>query len=78
MPYPFRKLRKKLALQGIEWDRKGGKGSHGVFAGPDRHGRRQSFPLPRSQQREVTQDYMNALRRRFGLQGREWDAFFDD
>lgn len=75
-PYNFRQLKRKLVSLGICWSRKLGKGSHGAFTGPDRHGRTQAYTLPRDQQKQVDKPYLNGLRRRFELEGPEWDEFF--
>ena len=50
----FRKLKKKLAEYGIQWDPKIGKGSHGAFVGLSRVTKtRETYPLSMKQQEEV-------------------------
>lgn len=73
----FRLVRKKLAELEIYWLPNKGKGSHGSFVGPDQEGNQQTFPLPRHQQSEINYDYLNGLRRRFGLTGKRWVGFFE-
>jgi hypothetical protein len=73
--YPFRELTKKLKAWNIEWDKAKGKGSHGGFVGPDKHGRIQAFPIPDSDQREVRKSYLKGLCRRFELTA---DDLFSD
>lgn|GEM_PF-2473121 len=64
----FRKLREKLSGYGISWDPRVGKGSHGAFVGLSRRTHiRRVYPLPRSQQREVSITYVRPLRRAFEL-----------
>ncbi len=64
----FRALRKKLAQYDIAWDESLGKGSHGVFVGLTLRTRiRRVFPLPASQQKDVSQPYLKSLRRKFEL-----------
>ena len=64
----FRKLRKKLAEYGIEWDPSIGKGSHGAFVGLIRRTRlREVHELPESQQKDVAAKYIKPLRRAFEL-----------
>ncbi len=75
---PFRRVRKRLKELGIIWNPTSGKGSHGSFIGPNQKtGSLNAFPLPRSQQREINADYLSAIRRRFGLIGKDWNDFFD-
>lgn len=64
----FKRLRKKLAEYGIEWDERKGKGSHGVFVGLSHvtHIRR-VYTLPKKQQKEVNNIYLCPLRRAFEL-----------
>jgi len=74
----FRHVKKKLKELDILWDPSRGKGSHGCFIGPHQQTRRlHAFPLPRHQQKEINIDFFNALRRRFGLMGKQWDDLFD-
>ncbi|MHC4696468.1 MAG: hypothetical protein ACYTFA_06985 [Planctomycetota bacterium] len=64
----FRKLRKKLAEYGIEWDPSVGKGSHGAFVGLSRRTRlREVYVPPESQQKDVAAKYIKPLRRAFEL-----------
>jgi hypothetical protein len=74
----FRKVKNKLATLDIIWRPNRGRGSHGCFIGPNQEtGHKQAYPIPASQQREICPDYLNRLRRRFGLEGKKWDDFFD-
>jgi len=74
----FRNIKKNLQKIGISWDAKRGKGSHGCFFGPNQKTQRlHSFPIPKNQQREITIDYVNGIRRHFGLTDKEWDYLFD-
>jgi len=74
----FRHVRRKLKELGINWTPSRGKGSHGCFIGLSQRTKGlNSFPIPRSQQREINRDYLNALRRRFGLEDEKWDDIFD-
>jgi predicted RNA binding protein YcfA (HicA-like mRNA interferase family) len=73
----FRLARKKLKELNILWNPDKGKGSHGAFVGPDQDGNIQAFTLPRHQQSQINDDYLNALRRRFGLTGKKWVGFFE-
>jgi len=74
----FRKIKKNLSKIDISWDTKRGRGSHGCFIGPNQETKRlHSYPVPQNQQREITIDYVNGIRRRFGLTGKEWDHIFD-
>ena len=64
----FRKLKKVLARYGIEWKPQKGKGSHGVFVGESHVLQiRQVYPIPASQQKEISQAYIRPLRRKFEL-----------
>jgi len=64
----FRKLKKKLAEYGIQWDPKIGKGSHGAFVGLSRITKtRETYPLSMKQQEEVQSKYIKPLRRAFEL-----------
>ncbi len=64
----FRKLRKKLAEYGIEWDPSIGKGSHGAFVGLSRRTKlREVQVLPKSQQTDVSAKYIRPLRSAFEL-----------
>ena len=64
----FRDLKKVLSRFGIEWDARRGKGSHGAFVGLSHVSRlRRVYVLPASQQKEVSQAYLNPLRRTFEL-----------
>ena len=64
----FKKLRKRLAEFGIEWDPKIGKGSHGAFVGLSRSTRiRRVYPVPKDQQEEIQNKYIKPLRRHFEL-----------
>lgn len=72
----FRHVKKKLQELKISWHPEKGKGSHGAFVGPDQDGNEQSFPLPRKQQNEISNDYFSDLCRRFGLKDKKWIKFF--
>lgn len=75
---PFRRVKERLKSLGIIWNPRRGKGSHGAFIGPHQEtGRKQTFPIPQSQQREITIDYLKGIRRRFGLTDEKWTDFFD-
>jgi hypothetical protein len=64
----FRKLRKRLAKFNIRWDPSLGSGSHGAFVGLTHHTQtRELYPLPQSQQSEVSAKYLKPLRRAFEL-----------
>ena len=64
----FRKLKKKPAEYGIQWDPKIGKGSHGAFVGLSRITKtRETYPLSMKQQEEVQSKYIKPLRRAFEL-----------
>ena len=75
-PYSFELLEDKLSDLGIIWDKRKGKGSHGAFRGLDLSGRKQSFTIPHTQQKEVKKQMLNKLRDRFQLNGSNLDAFF--
>jgi hypothetical protein len=73
----FRQVKKQLATLNIVWHANKGKGSHGCFIGKNQTtGVNHSYPIPRSQQREICPDYLKGLRRRFGLEGKKWNDFF--
>lgn len=64
----FRKLKKKLAEYGIQWDPQIGKGSHGAFVGLSHVTKtRETFPLATKQQEEIQAKYLRPLRRAFEL-----------
>lgn len=70
--YPFRKLKKKAKVYGIEWLPKG---RHGKFSGPDINGKIQKYPLPFAQhKKEITGTYLKGFLRRFGL----GEGFFNE
>ena len=73
--YPFRELTKRLKALNIEWDDDKGKGSHGGFVGPDKHGRIQAFPIPKGERKETRKSYLKSLCRRFELTA---DELFSD
>ena len=74
----FRQIKRGLASLGITWAPASGKGSHGSFIGPHQQtGTSHSYPIPRHQQREINIDYINGLRRRFGLEDKDHDSLFD-
>ena len=74
----FRRIKQNLAKFDIIWNPKKGKGSHGSFVGPHlESARSNAFPIPKSQQREINLDYVNGLRRRFGVTDKKWDTLFD-
>ena len=74
----FRHVKKIIKELDILWHPARGKGSHGSFIGLNQKTKaRNTFPLPRNQQHEINIDYFRALRRRFGLNDKEWDNFFD-
>ncbi len=64
---PFNTVAKVLSSYGIVWEKSRGKGSHGAFVGNDKDGNSQSFPLPRSQHKDVHKHYLKELCRRFQL-----------
>ena len=64
----FRELKSLLAEHGIEWNPDRGKGSHGAFEGLTLNTKvRAVFIIPKSQQREVSQAYLNPLCRKFEI-----------
>lgn len=64
----FRKVKRRLHELNIDWVPARGKGSHGSFIGSNQKtGRLHTFPIPRSQQREINIDYLSRLHDRFGL-----------
>jgi len=70
-------LKKILKKFGIEWDASRGKGSHGVFVGLSHVTRiREVYPIPKSQQRQMSDAYLRPLRRTFELT--EKDGVSDD
>ena len=69
----FNQIRRRLKDYKIYWNSSRGKGSHGVFLGPDSEGQIQSYPIPRNQQREIERIYLTTLLKRFGINP---DEFF--
>jgi len=65
--FPFKRLKRKLAKYNISWDQQRGKGSHGCFVGLDSKGKRQSYPIPYKQQKNINRNYLKALFNRFAL-----------
>ena len=64
----FRRLKKKLADYGIQWDPSVGRGSHGAFVGLSRITKtREVYVLPKKQQRELHSKYLKRLRLAFEL-----------
>jgi len=64
----FKTLRERLAGYLIAWDSKVGKGSHGAFVGLSHKTKiRRVYPLPKSQQKDVSPAYLKPLRRAFEL-----------
>lgn len=73
----FRTVRKNLKTLGIGLDKGRGKGSHWCFIGPHQEtGSQHSYPIPKHQQKEINPDYVKALRQRFDLTDKRYDAFF--
>ena len=74
----FHQVRRKLATLNIVWHPERGRGSHGCFVGQNQEtGVNHVYPIPRNQQREICPDYLKGIRRRFGLEDKKWDDFFD-
>lgn len=67
----FSSLRRRLKKHRIYWVPRKGKGGHGGFVDPDKQNRKQAYPLPSSQQKEVRKVYLKPLCRRFGLTPKE-------
>lgn len=64
----FRKLKKKLAEFGINWDSSLGKGSHGAFVGRSHKSKtREVYPVPKEQQGDIQNKYLKPLLRAFEL-----------
>jgi len=69
--HSFNSIKRRLKNLGIYWDSSRGKGSHGVFIGPDRQGIRRLFPIPSTQQKEIDRNYLKGICRRFGIEEKE-------
>jgi len=67
MPSNFRKVRSHLRRHDVVWHKDKGKGSHGVFTGTDFDGNRATFPVPRSQHREIDDIYLKRIAVKFGI-----------
>lgn len=67
MPQSFRKTRKRLRRHDVVWHKDKGKGSHGALVGNDKDGLRVTFPVPKSQHKEIDDIYLKLIADRFGI-----------
>jgi predicted RNA binding protein YcfA (HicA-like mRNA interferase family) len=65
--HSFNSIKRRLKNYRIYWDTTRGKGSHGVFVGPDKQGIRRLYTIPASQQKEIDKVYIRGICRRFGI-----------